>query len=138
MDGGDPRWKAIGAFRAHRVDHGIGAGDFDVSLLVENVFGESFEIKQEYIHAAVGVLDLAGNPQISLFPNPASEELTVRTTCHGAELEITDLTGNVVKRIKTARATETINVRSLSPGVYFMKITLNEQSGSSMIKIVIQ
>lgn len=63
----------------------------------------------------------------TVFPNPASDLLNIRTALPGnvlRSLEVVDLSGRSVARIEGLTGTEyALDAQSLTPGLYFVKIT---------------
>jgi endoglucanase Acf2 len=56
-----------------------------------------------------------------LYPNPAKEDVHVRAATNGYYM-ITDLKGNVILTGKVTVGVNTVSVRGLVPGVYFIKV----------------
>jgi len=70
----------------------------------------------------VGVNDITQSPNINLYPNPAARELYVkRTTQEAVDYSIFNLTGQIILTGKLQN-NSTINVESLSNGMYYLKI----------------
>ena len=72
--------------------------------------------------------------ELSVFPNPAKNQLTIkstRTNISFNNISIVNVTGNTVLKLKDYSVNNTIDVSSLSSGVYLLKI---EVEGSSVIK----
>ena len=66
----------------------------------------------------------SGGFEVEAFPNPVSHDLTVRVSgVQGADatVQITDLTGKVVRTLKMDGAVQTINLASLANGLYLVK-----------------
>ncbi|MBO3272248.1 T9SS type A sorting domain-containing protein [Hymenobacter defluvii] len=65
-----------------------------------------------------------GRPgEMALYPNPATNELTITGLVKTAEVTIYDLTGKV--RVRTTRVGPTqpvLNVKNLNPGVYLLRV----------------
>ncbi|HTN45641.1 MAG TPA: T9SS type A sorting domain-containing protein [Flavipsychrobacter sp.] len=67
---------------------------------------------------------------VEAFPNPASQDVTVRVVgarSDRATVQLTDLTGKVVKTIKMTRDQETISLENLVNGLYLLKYTDGEK-----------
>jgi uncharacterized delta-60 repeat protein len=74
---------------------------------------------------ATSVQDLTENVQISVYPNPAHQHLTVAGHCHIKQLEIINLTGKVVCSIINSgqgQSENTVDVSGLAQGVYLLRI----------------
>lgn len=73
--------------------------------------------------------------RISLFPNPTSGDLTIRTdfnTDHTSAV-IYDALGKEVMNTSFSSGTNSINIHSLEKGIYFVKITLLEKTNSATV-----
>ena len=70
------------------------------------------------------------NNDVSVFPNPVNDELTIEyhlANTEDAQFQIIDLTGRIVttKTLKSGKRNETIDIRSLSQGLYLYKVIQN-------------
>lgn len=74
--------------------------------------------------------------QISLYPNPASDVITVNVP-QGAEIiTITNLVGQVISEINVDSELTSIDIKNLEAGVYFVKITKADKT--AVIKFVVE
>ena len=77
----------------------------------------------------VGVDDYVINKEslYTVFPNPASNQCFVTANTESAEslCQLIDLTGRVVLQTVLTPGVNTLNLNSLTPGCYLMKITDN-------------
>ncbi|HNQ67428.1 MAG TPA: T9SS type A sorting domain-containing protein [Bacteroidales bacterium] len=74
--------------------------------------------------------------KISLYPNPASDFVSVNVP-NGAEMiTITNLVGQVVSEINVNSELSTINIENLEAGVYFAKITQADKT--AVIKFIVE
>lgn len=64
---------------------------------------------------------------ISVYPNPATNILNINGITGKATLKIYDVLGNVVYQINTVNISETIDITSISNGVYFLQAISNDQ-----------
>lgn len=87
----------------------------------------------------VGVEDHALAPSVSIFPNPATSEITIalRKSMHG-EIRIFDLTGKLLlyKPNSLLDKNQRIDISNLSSGVYFVR--LNTPEGMASKKLIIE
>lgn len=69
----------------------------------------------------------------SVFPNPTNSLLTIENNSNVAidTTQITDMNGRIVKEIKGI--TNQINISELKTGVYFLKITTDQGTGTTKI-----
>lgn len=73
------------------------------------------------------------NETFNLYPNPVSEELTIQRLSNdnskivatSTAMQIADANGRVVLKSNLTRSTETIDVRRLPSGIYFVQLKTN-------------
>jgi photosystem II stability/assembly factor-like uncharacterized protein len=87
---------------------------------------------------AISVADEFENPlEIDLFPNPASDVLTIRT---GAVLDanytIYDIKGDEIVSGRMISKSEKIQVRDLQSGIYSIHITLNDRRSVKRFQVI--
>ncbi|HMI07541.1 MAG TPA: T9SS type A sorting domain-containing protein [Flavobacterium sp.] len=70
-----------------------------------------------------------------VYPNPASSVLNVDAKTSAInEMQLTDLNGRIVKSIKANGVNNAqINISDLNAGVYFLKVTSNEGTGTTKV-----
>jgi len=95
---------------------------------------------------SIPIIDETGNSisdwkqgaEISLYPNPTSSTLTVRANELISAVEIIDLTGKIVQTQSNIFNEQVVlNVNSLSSGIYFLRLT-NQQEEISYKKFIKQ
>jgi Secretion system C-terminal sorting domain len=70
---------------------------------------------------------VSGSLDVNIFPNPATNQLTITSTQSISYIEISNLMTPTLKKIKVnGTKSTTIDVLDLSPGVYNCKITTNK------------
>ena len=82
---------------------------------------------------ALGVSSVSFNSnQIRVFPNPATTILNIQnnTTETYASVDIYSISGAKVKSLKATESLTTISVADLQSGIYFVKVTMNNQVGN--------
>lgn len=89
----------------------------------------------DYLESAValGVTPVALDTKtIQLFPNPARDILNIQNNADdtNASIEIYTVSGARVKSLKTTEQLTSISVADLQTGVYFVKVTMNNQVGN--------
>mgnify|MGYP002001804519 CR=1 FL=1 len=80
-------------------------------------------------------LDTSDRLGLKIFPNPVySEYVTLKTSISGIKnVELFDLNGKIV--LKTSIKTNNLNVSSINPGVYFIKLSVNGVNETSKLII---
>lgn len=78
--------------------------------------------------------DLNSQMNLSIYPNPVENKLTIKSSNLIKHYELTDVTGKVIISNKSDRYSLNINMNSFSKGVYFLNISDNQQ-GSVVKKI---
>lgn len=75
--------------------------------------------------AAVGI-DKIGMIDLSIFPNPASDQLSLKLQEHGTTtVEIFSMNGQLIDRQILSPSQNQVNVASLNPGIYQLKAVQN-------------
>jgi hypothetical protein len=83
-----------------------------------------------------GIINAAGEENISLFPNPADDQLAIANIPAGTNLlEITDVFGQLIYTDRIAASRVVINSQTFSSGVYFLTLT-NERGEKHVIKFI--
>jgi hypothetical protein len=96
-----------------------------------NLAKSSSLVKSNYVQKMTGIEEnVEINNLVSVYPNPATDNLQIQTTLQIKEIAITDITG---RTIYTTIA-KTINCSSFAKGVYF--ITLTTENGKAVKKFV--
>ncbi|MCX8014609.1 MAG: T9SS type A sorting domain-containing protein, partial [candidate division WOR-3 bacterium] len=64
-------------------------------------------------------------PTINIYPNPAKTSLYVRLplTGNNSILKIYDISGKLIKEIKTSHPETRISIKDINPGVYFLRLS---------------
>ncbi len=76
----------------------------------------------------IGINDIAKDDELTMYPNPATNEITIESKMQNAEIEIRDVLGQMVYRTKAIAASSTIDVSMLSKGVYFISLQNGKQT----------
>lgn len=76
-------------------------------------------------------------PAVSIYPNPSNSAVFVSNIIEGGTLQITDITGRIVKIIATAsNTTQQIDVTDMSQGLYFIR-SITSKGVSAPTKLVV-
>ncbi len=59
---------------------------------------------------------------ISIFPNPASDDITVSFNKKAVSIEIFDLNGRKFYTLKNPQKTETLDLKSFNKGIYMLRV----------------
>lgn len=70
--------------------------------------------------------EVAETKNVSIFPNPAKDLITITTNNNADKVELYDITGKLVKTISVTKATTITSVSNLDAGVYFYKATKDD------------
>ena len=88
-------------------------------------------VQQPYeISTTVGVNETTINLELSVYPNPTTDYLTLKIDdieLSTLNFQLIDLQGKVIENKKVTATTSTINVESLSKATYFLNVTDNNQ-----------
>lgn len=84
-----------------------------------------------------GIKDITDELGLSLYPNPASNKVTVSLKGEASKVEVMDLTGAVIKTIDSNGTDKiTINTSDLSSGIYTMHITTRNGVGTAKFTVM--
>jgi photosystem II stability/assembly factor-like uncharacterized protein len=111
-------------------------GSFYVKLIVQNDWTSDTLIKPDYIYVGgVGINELSQN-SVTVFPNPAKDLMTIQATSNINEINLYNITGQLVvnKTVNTKKIT--LNTSDLVAGIYNLKVILD--NGTIIKKVVIQ
>ena len=114
-----------------------GAGGYQIlanGVLVAGLSGGAFgggEVKAYEVNALSSNEFQTNN--ITLFPNPASDNFTINTT-KLVNVEIVNMLGKLVKSVQNVDASTSVDVSNLDAGVYFVKV-LGENAAET-IKLI--
>ena len=93
--------------------------------------GLTFELTDLFPGAGVGVQEVSHNTHMSLYPNPAVEQLNV-TLSQDADIVIYNIMGQNVMNVEGHAGANSINVSNLNAGVYFIS------AGSDTQKFIVK
>lgn len=90
----------------------------------------------EVVNGVTGIQNLSVENLISIFPNPAANELTVRGNSDIEKIEITNLTGQMILTEQVNSRNHKMNLENVANGVYFVKV-YNTSKQISVRKLVV-
>ena len=88
----------------------------------------------------VGIAQLQNNNGVSIYPNPASKQLTVKFNkplATNTQINITDVTGRTIMSIGNKfenNSSATVDISNLTTGIYFIRIETN--STTQVVKFI--
>ena len=93
--------------------------------------GMTFELNDLFPDAGVGVPEVSHNTHMSVYPNPATDQIGV-TLSQNADITIYNMMGQVVMTTEGHVGVNTINISNLTAGIYFVN------AGTETQKIVVK
>ena len=87
-------------------------------------------------NARLGVTNVYANNDMSIYPNPVSDVLYIKSTTKVDKVSIYDMTGHLIKVVNLNTNTNAIPVNELSAGLYYAYITGQDQTGKTVQKFV--
>ncbi|OFY70730.1 MAG: hypothetical protein A3G23_08435 [Bacteroidetes bacterium RIFCSPLOWO2_12_FULL_37_12] len=119
------------------------SANYQVKLLVTNDVGCSKNIQKTiYIQPGLSITEIDGNDILTIFPNPASEFITLELN-HAIklqEIQIIDLTGrNLSEMISMYNVDETtfrFDIKALSRGIYFLRLKKGDAYRNYMFEVM--
>jgi choice-of-anchor B domain-containing protein len=110
----------------------LSPGSYSPNLLLISNFGEQYEIPLEVTVCNTINVEETALTEMSVFPNPAQNELQVQLVNAAAIIEVFDAAGKrVLSQPTNGQTTLTLDVRSLAEGAYSLK------AGEDVTRIVI-
>lgn len=100
---------------------------FDNAYLVTlTVFGDCSSITfTDSVAIIITNIENISLSNINVYPNPANEILNINTNYVIDNVVITDITGKIIENISLNTQQNSINISDLENGIYFVKITSN-------------
>ncbi|XZF16475.1 T9SS type A sorting domain-containing protein [Chitinophagaceae bacterium MMS25-I14] len=116
----------------HTYAHG---GNYHVCVTAYNSCGNNTSCQTITI-SGTGISNTPGFEQIDIYPNPATQKLTVRNAMPGTLLAVYDVNGRLILQQQLQLPAEFIEVSQLSPGMYFIRMISSEgkQAQTKFIK----
>ena len=104
----------------------------DENNALDNLYqGYTFDLNELFPEAGVGMPEVDNNTQISLYPNPAENNLNV-TLNKSAEITVYNIMGQVVMNQQGNAGVNRLDISNLNSGVYFLS------AGSDTQKFVVK
>ena len=104
----------------------------DDNNALDNLYqGYTFDLNELFPEAGVGMPEVDNNTQISLYPNPAENNLNV-TLNKSAEITVYNIMGQVVMNQQGNAGVNRLDISNLNSGVYFLS------AGSDTQKFVVK
>lgn len=85
----------------------------------------------------LGIDDVSKN-EIQMFPNPVINQLTIKGNLNLYQIKIFDVIGRIHRTINPINETETINISTLSKGIYFISLINETNNALKVYKIIKQ
>ncbi|MDR2084961.1 MAG: C10 family peptidase [Bacteroidales bacterium] len=105
-------------------DEDLDNGNYEYCVIaIYNEIYESDEICDDVTVFTVGIIN--NNNEIKIYPNPASDYINIEAE-NITEISIIDISGKTVKNIQTKSNQITITTSELLDGIYFLKITFED------------
>ena len=86
----------------------------------------------QYVSTCTGIDEYIDAEAISMYPNPASEVLSIAIPAYLAAestiVEVTDALGKLVMKETLSHDVNSLNITSLGGGIYFIKVITNNQT----------
>lgn len=108
-----------------------GAGIYEVKLITYGCNNESDTLIQIVSPTILGVEEESFSQNITLFPNPVLEFLTIESDHNFQTVNVKDIHGKLIKSHDKLNTNEkTMNLKTFQNGLYFLEIISNGKSSS--------
>ncbi len=89
----------------------------------------------------VGMSNIIGEDEISLYPNPATDKLMIRgfeSVLSTATIRVTDIEGRVVdlRKVKKSDKEFILDLNNLNEGIYFLQIISGDRTGVKKFSVI--
>jgi PKD repeat protein len=108
-------------------------GNYPVCVTVSDGCGTNTACHS--ISIVTGINDLTTLSGIQLYPNPATEYLTIKNTTSGTAMDVYNITGSRVIHTVLNQQESTVDIHSFAAGIYLVRFT-NAAGASESIKFV--
>ena len=107
----------------HSTEHSVeNFNNLEVVVWLQNMkTKEVYQSATAKLDPATGIQNHDAAANIKIYPNPAKDLVTIENTA-GSTIQIFDILGQLLIEKKTNNETETINVKELTRGIYFVKV----------------
>lgn len=85
--------------------------------------------------STVGLKDNIANATIRMYPNPNNGVFTLEVNNETADVQISDMLGNIIYNAKHAKGKETLDLSNLANGIYLVKVNSNNNTSSNRLII---
>jgi hypothetical protein len=108
-----------------------GSGNATFTYYVRNAQNERIDSLTVVFTATASIKNEIGVSNSKVYPNPSNGQITVKDAPIGAEIEVTDMVGNLVFKSKLNSAMQSFDLSKNPDGVYFY--TIRSADGQSVI-----
>jgi hypothetical protein len=100
-----------------------------------NYLCESIASDTVYVHFPAVGMNEPGSGAISIYPNPATNYVTVKSDYTMSRIEVMNFTGQTVINSNVETKASKVNLTTLKAGVYFVKVTTTEGIHTAKITV---
>lgn len=112
-------------------------GKYTITLIAVNVEGQHQETKVDYINIAnSSEINPINTMDLSIFPNPCSDILTIKIGNTGFQVQIFNLAGAIIYNETINENQVILNTADFKTGLYFIKVSNSENSSIQRISII--
>ncbi|CAN5258909.1 hypothetical protein BH09BAC5_BH09BAC5_27100 [soil metagenome] len=81
-----------------------------------------------------GVSEIENQNSFTIYPNPAKESITINEVSIGSDIYLKNISGQIVRSEKATSANVKLNLKDITPGIYFGEITNgNNRNGKKLV-----
>lgn len=107
------------ATQANPVHTYAAAGNYQVSLAITRC-GRTDTIRKAVTVGTTGIQGTAADAGISIFPNPAGDQLYIESGVLLQRIRVYDLSGRTVLQLPVGQHATTLDIHALRPGIYYV------------------
>ncbi len=110
-------------------------GTYNVSLTVANAGGNNTFTRTGYINVDCSDVQEELSSKINIYPNPTDGIININIPENKATVKINNIIGKEVKSLRLTSNENTVDLSSLTPGMYFMEVQLSNRKITSKITV---
>lgn len=104
---------------------------------VADYIGKGYELWSVKEVNTSSILPVEGHNDITIYPNPAYHNFTIKTTTPftAGSITLTDVTGRIVKTEKLYNNQQSISLQGIAPGIYMADIWLDDKRSTQKLLV---
>lgn len=129
---------AITDFKPELLTGQHGGGSARIMYYVRNAQNERIDSVEVVFTSTASLKNESDISGAKVYPNPSSGQIYIKDAPVGSEIEITDMVGKVVLKVRLSGANQSIDLSANPDGVYFYTIKSSDGSKSITKRLILR